>query len=676
MSVFLILARCCRVITFLTQNPLFNTTTYSYLQETLLPNTHSNTAWRKFTLKKRLLSIALCAILLATPFAMSGCSRNVLRGDPDAPIARTVVMAMVCQDTDQEVLQEVVDRMNHTFENLIDTRLHIIVFSPEEYIEKVGTRSVAQYVYEEARPFSPFPDFEEMDFDRENPPTGVSRRANGDLVYVDATGRQRRLFPAVRENQIDIVFINGAETYNALKFGGFTADVYDEFGEPFVASNVEGDLVTPTLMPLNDLLRIRTDLARYVNTAMQQRVNTVSVPNTRGSNDTFAIPNNFIPENAEYHLMLVNRELMNQFQYDINLVNSLLDLEFFLEDVAQNVPDVIPVYNYLGYSWFVPDNRQGTFPLVTFPMSLANIGDRRVAGPSPANNYNQMNPRSSFQTASYRNTLNLLRNMELASGHRAEYVEVDIDQNFAVGFVRGDNAVRREFEEDFYVVTLSPPIIDSSMYDSMFAISYSAPDHQAIRALQVIEALSTDAELVNLFAYGIEGIHYTLDDNGVVTDRRGGYNMNPRFAGNNFLLMQNENMSERMLYYSANNWHEATRMAQSFVTSPFAGFEIVDQGYVNVRDNGQTTDGAAPMTLEELYQGLNDFSASVYQRLADFDEASSGMTFIEYLETVITPYVFENIYVSIYTRRPMYVNSPTAQYNRYVLRSFQHAPDG
>lgn|GEM_PF-4871021 len=633
-------------------------------------------------MKKRLISLVLCAMLLATPFFMSGCNRARLEGDPDAPAAETVVMAIVGEDIDEDALRVVESRMNHLLENLYQTRLHIIVFTPEEYIEEIATRSIAQHANVTASPplFGIQRPLEDMAFDRDNPPDSIMRRANGDWVYTDATGRQQTLFPAVRENQIDIILINGVETYNALKFGGFTTSVYNQDGNVVVVSNIsefeDGEtvrqVITPILQPLSELIRFRRELVRNINTAMFERANHVDVPNIFGQSEVFAIPNNFMPDNAEFYFMLVNRELMHEFQYDINTVSSILDLEFFLEDVISKAPDVIPVYNFLGYNFFVPDERLGPNPLITIPFALNSAGGRILT---------PMAPRQSFTTASYRNILNLFHNIYQLSGHRVENIEVDLTQDFAVAFVRGIDLLRSELEEDYYVITISPPIVDSSMFDSMFAISYSSTEIASYRAMQIIEALSTNSDLVNLFAFGIQGEHYTLNANGVVTNRRGGYNMNPRFAGNNFLLRQHEGMCESMLYFSANNWHAATRMAQTFLISPYAGFQILDLGYVNVRANGETTDEAPPMTLDELFAGLNALSEEVYDRIRNFDLETADFSSITneqvtarnlsiYIQHVIQPELAANPYIQAFTL-VRYVNSPAAQYRAFFERMFQ-----
>lgn len=85
---------------------------------------------------------------------------------------------------------------------------------------------------------------------------------------------------------------------------------------------------------------------------------------------------------------------------------------------------------------------------------------------------------------------------------------------FACGIIKGTYADVAAFEDDYYVnVIQNPQATSENVYEGMFAVSKYTKSLS--RSMEIITYLNTRSDLRNLFAYGIEGVNYELDKEGV-----------------------------------------------------------------------------------------------------------------------------------------------------------------
>lgn len=93
-------------------------------------------------------------------------------------------------------------------------------------------------------------------------------------------------------------------------------------------------------------------------------------------------------------------------------------------------------------------------------------------------------------------------------------------QSYAYGYEH-EAATARNFEVEF--VPTTPAFIDTtSSQGALMAISSTSKNPE--RAMMFLDLLNTDAELMTLLEYGIEGVHYNLEDGMVnFTEKRADY---------------------------------------------------------------------------------------------------------------------------------------------------------
>ena len=87
----------------------------------------------------------------------------------------------------------------------------------------------------------------------------------------------------------------------------------------------------------------------------------------------------------------------------------------------------------------------------------------------------------------------------------------------------------------FIVKTIKYPAVTKS-YACESAFGIVRDNENASRAMQIVYRINSDATLRNLLLYGVENIHYTKDDNGVVTkSATSTYKMRLEYTGNIFM---------------------------------------------------------------------------------------------------------------------------------------------
>ncbi len=129
----------------------------------------------------------------------------------------------------------------------------------------------------------------------------------------------------------------------------------------------------------------------------------------------------------------------------------------------------------------------------------------------------------------------------------------------AIAIINGDKGIpelcSRSGLFDVYMRKIST-MKPADFAQSMFCISESATPRLE-RCLQVMMLLNTDSNFRNIFQYGVKNVHYTEGRDGTiyVTGTDGDrYVMDPMYTGNMFLLKTSDKMTESEKLLAADNW--------------------------------------------------------------------------------------------------------------------------
>ncbi len=147
--------------------------------------------------------------------------------------------------------------------------------------------------------------------------------------------------------------------------------------------------------------------------------------------------------------------------------------------------------------------------------------------------------------------------------------------------------------------------------EGFYAVSASCPEDNRSRAVEVLQALYTNPDVHNLFAYGVEGIHYEVverDENEkpllikrIVTDAKDVYVMDVDKSGNSLIGLA---LEERGLGY-AKQVQDINRFSR---LSGFASFALIlDEDDQEWYDEIAVVEAECIAAYEKLWRGTSDW---------------------------------------------------------------------
>jgi putative aldouronate transport system substrate-binding protein len=340
----------------------------------------------------------------------------------------------------------------------------------------------------------------------------------------------------------------------------------------------------------------------------------------------YAIPNYQL--NFQREGIGMREELANKYSIDLGSVKAFKDLEPILETLKQNEPDIIP---------YALDNR-GIFGEMQKSIGLRQIltGAVQVAGVKWDDP--ELKVIHLFETEAYKDYLQTVR-----SWYQKGYINQDasiqtdlqaMEQAGLIGIGWGsgvsetrllNGTVGKDGAKSVWAKT-AEAITDASGYAAtMLAISKNSKHPE--RALMFINLLNTDKELYNLISWGIEGKHYTLDDQGrMVIDPNGGYNPDIKWVlGNTFnsLLKESESVEAAKADQAMNDSAEVMPLSgfafdSTNVTTEIANLKtVIDEYEVPLRTGSVDVEKYYPILLEKLEQAGIDKLIVELQRQVD-----------------------------------------------------------
>ena len=252
----------------------------------------------------------------------------------------------------------------------------------------------------------------------------------------------------------------------------------------------------------------------------------------------YGIPNNKAIT-TDYTYIVANTELAEKYEVDWDKVHSIRDLEPVFEAIKANEPGVTPI---LGD--FDPENVEFLeLPgLTDFGHTLAIYADQLLGA-----NFAAINARDGTIIPNYCKSWNITSNAnsffykdyaELKWQWRSKGYLADAGDYFVTILEMTDEEAEAKREEGLTVVPYKGAKFTTAdaLSGGLYGISVRSA-HKLERVAEVLDLFVTDPEFRNLFAFGVEGVHYVKDAEypNVITVIDDSYSMDFFRTGNTFI---------------------------------------------------------------------------------------------------------------------------------------------
>lgn len=318
---------------------------------------------------------------------------------------------------------------------------------------------------------------------------------------------------------------------------------------------------------------------------------------------TYAVPNNHPA--GEYQYLLVNKELVDKYDYDSSSLTTLLKCQDFIKDMGylkdngeEALKDVTPLLGAVDPSNMVYWSADGEWSIIASQITNTMSYSTKCA------------PRSIFSTTVYTNTLTLMKELSEA-GWIGDGV-ADEDEKFAVGVISGDASVAEKYGDDYYVTIYAKPVFkEEDVFGSMFAVSsYSK---SLSRSMEILTYLNTSSDIRTILQYGAEGIHwqYNKENPEVIDILSKDYSMNLLETGNVYMTYPGEGIP-------MSQWEYGKQQNLDSISSPYIKFGtsyITDDNKAKLDELAKLSkeykEKIDAMTAEEFQAALSEFKAEV-----------------------------------------------------------------
>ncbi len=466
-------------------------------------------------MNKRILALLLALVTVAAVFAGCGNSSGKTPAETgDETVAETATRTAVSinmwvvtdEKTTDEAKEQVEKALNEITKKRFTTYVDLIFFTKDEYAQALNDRfeSIENAVKEAE---------EEKKRQKE---IAQSLKAAGITTVAETTepvdeaattpeetivneyGVVELKYPEIPESQVDIILIQGYDQLSTLVSAGRLTKLDEEISS------------TGSSKSLTD----------YINSKFFDY--------TKIDKSVYAIPNNHVI--GEYTYLLLNKKLADKYYLYPGSVTNFTDCITFVEDIKKN-ESIAPVkapFNALTTYFWNSDLSGADFSVIA---STCNLSAQQEPSSNPR--FSLIHP---FQLAQYKDHITLMRKYE----NEGYFAKTETEE-FGVGVVKGDYALRRQYEDDYYVNVIRKPVADDQeLYSSFFGVSSYTGNLK--RSMEIVTLLNTTSEIRNILQYGVKDVHYTLNEDGTVKRLNDNYLMNLNDTGNVFMAYPEESM--------------------------------------------------------------------------------------------------------------------------------------
>ena len=317
----------------------------------------------------------------------------------------------------------------------------------------------------------------------------------------------------------------------------------------------------------------------------------------------YAIPNQQIW--AMTNVIYLTKDSVDKYNFDINSVTGLKDLEPLFEAFKKDNPDKYPMTFTSG----------GALDFLTFNMGYDELAGRHIPGVIMLDD-EELKVVNQFELPQVQEHYKLMYEWNQKGYIRKDGSTVS-DANadkkagkhimcFGGTYKPGGlQAEETNFGTELYEVKISDSWLPTSgITATMTAISQTSENPE--RAMEFLNLFNTDETLYNMVTKGLEGVHYErVDDTYIKLNPDSGYYPNADWMyGNQFLAYLNEGQGE-------NDWADTIEINETAKPSPALGFSF-DSTQV------QTEMASVQAVVKEYELALDSGSVNPDEKLPEF----------------------------------------------------------
>ena len=526
-------------------------------------------------MNKKLTSLLLAALLTAG--SLVGCSskaeeEDVATADTEQSVrvSMTLTLALPTKSgTTDEAAQKVEAAINRLTQAKFDTAIDLRLIPENEYqayiddtLSSINTKILEEESAAESRR-KEIKALKAQGVDVSGMDTGDDEETTETVeteeeTIVNDLGISIKQYPEVGDTQFDIFLVQGYDNYNSYIENEYIQQLDSELSGN---SKLLKTYIYPTFLELANV------------------------------SGTYAIPNNHPV--GQYQYLLVNKELVDTYDYDPDELTTLLKCTDFIKDIGnQHLDGVVPLLGEVepaNMTYWGTDQSQWSI----LASQITNTMSYKL----------KLVPKSVFSINVFVNTIGAMKELS-ELGYIGDGTIKD-GEKFAVGVVAGDASIVEQYGDEYYTYIYSKPMMtEEDAYGNMLAVSTYSKNLS--RAMEIITYINTSTDIRTILQYGIEGENWEYenqDTQDTIRILNNDYQMDLVTTGNVYMTYPGEGMS--MDYWDYGKQHIDS------ISSPYIKFK----GYIN--DNNK-----------DLIKQLDDLSKEYKAKLdaltyAEFDDAIS-----------------------------------------------------
>lgn len=469
-------------------------------------------------MKRKILALML-ALTMLCPFVLTGCGGSEEdTGDETQQETSTretvsINMWVITDDNNSQEAIDARDRVEEEFNRItkssFTTKVDIEFVSASEYAQRLNDKFAA---VEKAK--------QEMAANSKNTAAvSDSETVEEDEYEVNDLGVSVLKYPQITEDQLDIVFVQDINHLYDLVQNNYLKNLNEQINATG-RSKILTDIISEALLThtkINDV--------------------TYGIPNNRvfGEYTYLLINKDFVTGDKNGDGAVSSDEIVGSY---INLddIDSFVDCAELIEYIKANATDVAPVLERFAnpdiYYWGEDTSEFSILASKEFFNSQTKTQNDRYY------------TRNVFEIKEFTEFELLMKKYETQGYLADDAAKAKENRSFGVAVMSGDSRIVDEYSDNYYIKVLDTPSINNDNISSTSFFAVTEYTKNIERAMEVITMLNTNSELRNVLQYGVEGVHYELDENDRVSRFNNDYMMNLEDTGNVFVAYPEEGMDE------------------------------------------------------------------------------------------------------------------------------------